>query len=73
MPNYAKSHGILMGLAFVVVLPGGAILVRLLSSRGKTAVWLHVGIQIMGWVLMIAGLPMGIKVGKILDRVSPQI
>lgn len=45
-----------MGLAFVVVLPGGAILVRLLSTTGKTAVWLHVGIQIVGWVLMIAGL-----------------
>lgn len=72
MPNYAKAHGILMGLAFVVVLPGGAILMRLLSSKGKTAVWVHVGIQLVGWVLMISGLAMGAKVGKILDRVSPQ-
>ncbi|KFY46161.1 hypothetical protein V494_00578 [Pseudogymnoascus sp. VKM F-4513 (FW-928)] len=70
VPNYAKAHGILMGLAFVVVLPGGAILVRLLSSKGKTAVWLHIGLQLVGWVLMISGLAMGAKVGKILDRLE---
>ncbi|KFY07249.1 hypothetical protein V492_07320 [Pseudogymnoascus sp. VKM F-4246] len=70
VPNYAKAHGILMGLAFVVVLPSGAILVRLLSSKGKTAVWLHVGLQLVGWVLMISGLAMGAKVGKILDRLE---
>ncbi|OBT39967.1 hypothetical protein VE00_09992 [Pseudogymnoascus sp. WSF 3629] len=70
VPNYAKAHGILMGLAFVVVLPGGAILMRLLSSKGKTAVWVHVGIQLVGWVLMISGLAMGAKVGKILDRLE---
>ncbi|OBT72603.1 hypothetical protein VF21_08159 [Pseudogymnoascus sp. 05NY08] len=70
VPNYAKAHGILMGLAFVVVLPGGAILMRILSSKGKTAVWVHVGIQLVGWVLMISGLAMGAKVGKILDRLE---
>lgn len=62
-----------MGLAFVVVLPGGAILMRLLNSKGKTAAWVHVGIQFVGWVLMISGLAMGVKVGKILDRVGPWI
>lgn len=62
-----------MGLAFVVVLPGGAILMRLLSLKGKTAVWVHVGIQLVGWVLMVSGLAMGVKVGKILDRVRLQI
>lgn len=46
---------------------------RLLISKGKTAVWVHVGIQLVGWVLMISGLAMGAKVGKILDRVSPEI
>lgn len=61
-----------MGLAFVVVLPIGAILMRLLKSKGKAAVWVHVGVQLVGWVLMISGLAMGAKVGKILDRVSPQ-
>ncbi|KFY10474.1 hypothetical protein V491_07634 [Pseudogymnoascus sp. VKM F-3775] len=70
VPNYAKAHGILMGLAFVVVLPGGAILMRLLSLKGKTAVWVHVGIQLVGWVLMVSGLAMGVKVGKILDRLE---
>jgi hypothetical protein len=46
---------------------------RFLSSRGtKKAAWIHAGIQLVGWVLMISGLVMGIKTGKILDRVSPQ-
>lgn len=71
MPNYAKAHGILMGLAFVVVLPSGAIFMRLLKSQGKATVWVHVGVQLVGWALMISGLAMGAKVGKILDRVSP--
>ncbi|OBT92225.1 hypothetical protein VE01_10009 [Pseudogymnoascus verrucosus] len=70
VPNYAKAHGILMGLALVVVLPGGAILMRLLSSKGKPTVWVHVGTQLVGWVLMISGLAMGAKVGKILDRLE---
>ncbi|KFY32676.1 hypothetical protein V495_08863 [Pseudogymnoascus sp. VKM F-4514 (FW-929)] len=70
VPNYAKAHGILMGLAFVVVLPSGAIFMRLLKSKGKATVWVHVGVQLVGWVLMISGLAMGTKVGKILDRLE---
>ncbi|KAK2760332.1 hypothetical protein FQN54_002400 [Arachnomyces sp. PD_36] len=66
VPKFAKAHGIVMGVAFVIILPLGAILVRLLKFKG--AVWVHVACQLIGWVLMLAGLATGIKVGKILDR-----
>jgi hypothetical protein len=49
------------------MLPIGVILIRF--CKGKNAVWIHVGWQTFSWVLMIAGLASGIRVGKILDRV----
>lgn len=68
VPNLAKSHGILMGLTFVVIFPLGSFIIR--ASRKRNMVWFHVGCQIVGWGMMLAGLAMGIKVAKILDLVS---
>lgn len=56
-----------MGLAFVIVLPVGAVLSRVLKSR--FGVWIHAACQLAGLVLMLAGLAMGIRMAKILDRV----
>lgn len=67
VPSLAKAHGIAMGIAFVVLFPLGAFLIRFV--RSKHAIWIHAGCQLVGWVLMIAGLATGIKMGKILDRV----
>lgn len=58
-----------MGLAFVIILPLGALLIRVLKFKGS--IWIHVACQLVGWVLMLAGLAMGIRVGKIIDRVRP--
>lgn len=68
VPSLAKAHGSLMGLAFVVIFPIGAVLVR--AVRTKNAIWIHATCQLVGWILMIGGLVCGIKMGKILDRVS---
>ena len=68
VPDLAKAHGVLMGLVFVVIFPIGSFVVR--ASRAKSTVWFHVACQVTGWVMMLAGLAMGIKMGKILDRVS---
>jgi len=68
VPSLAKAHGSLMGLAFVVIFPVGAVLIRVV--RTKNAIWIHTTCQFVGWVLMIGGLACGIKMGKILDRVS---
>ncbi|KAF7125598.1 hypothetical protein CNMCM5793_001837 [Aspergillus hiratsukae] len=66
VPSYAKAHGILMSVAFVLILPFGATLLCLFKS--KHAVWIHVGIQLTGWGLMLGGLATGLRVGKIIDR-----
>jgi hypothetical protein len=57
-----------MSVTFILIFPLGAIVLRLVKS--KHAVWIHAGIQLTGWALMLGGLATGLRVGKILDRVS---
>lgn len=68
LPSFAKAHGILMGIAFVVVYPLGAWIIRLV--RSSKSVWIHVAVQILGWGMMLAGFGIGIRMAKILDMVS---
>lgn len=67
IPNLAKAHGILMGLAFVVVFPLGSFIIR--SSKTRNMIWFHTACQLVGWGMMLGGLATGIKMGNILDRV----
>src|ERR1700751_4176676 len=60
-----------MSITFVIVLPIGAFLIRLLKLKGNRALWIHAACQITGWAMMIVGLAMGVRMGKILDRVGP--
>lgn len=46
IPNLAKAHGILMGLAFVVVFPVGSFIIR--SSRTRNMIWFHTACQVVG-------------------------
>ncbi|KAH6704100.1 hypothetical protein BKA61DRAFT_617862 [Leptodontidium sp. MPI-SDFR-AT-0119] len=55
VPALAKAHGLVMSIAFVVL-------------KSKRRVWIHISLQLVGWVLMLTGLATGIRVGKILDR-----
>ncbi|KAL4934408.1 cytochrome b561 domain-containing protein [Aspergillus undulatus] len=66
VPAFAKAHGLVMGIAFAIIFPLGAILLRVI--RSKYGVYVHIGFQLLAYVLMIAGLATGIRVGKILDR-----
>ncbi|KAH7131462.1 integral membrane protein [Dactylonectria estremocensis] len=66
VPKYAKLHGAEMGLAFVIIFPLGALFIRILKFKGS--VWAHVACQLVGWVLMLAGLGTGIRLGNIIDR-----
>jgi hypothetical protein len=67
VPSYEKTHGILMGLAFVVFFPTGAFLIRGLNFKG--AVWVHVACQLIGWLFMIGGLATGVRMAQITDLV----
>ncbi|KAK6352853.1 hypothetical protein TWF696_004853 [Orbilia brochopaga] len=57
-----KVHGILMGLAFAVLFPLGAIILRLLPSPHKVDI--HMGIQLIAFILAIAGLSYGIMLAQ---------
>ncbi|KLJ08563.1 hypothetical protein EMPG_15991 [Blastomyces silverae] len=66
VPQFAKAHGVVMSIAFVIIFPLGALFVR--TQKIKGGVWIHAACQLIGWILTIAGLATGIRVGKILDR-----
>ncbi|KAF3908100.1 hypothetical protein ABW21_db0207005 [Orbilia brochopaga] len=57
-----KIHGILMGLAFAVLFPLGAIILRLLPSPHK--VHIHMLIQLVAFILAIAGLSYGVMLAQ---------
>ena len=48
------AHGVIMGLAFALLFPSGAIMIRLLSFTGL--VWVHAGVQMIAYALAIAGM-----------------
>ena len=59
------AHGSIMGIAFGLLFPVGAILMRL---HGKKNTWaIHAGIQISAYALSIAGLGTGIYLAKNYD------
>ncbi|KAF7166258.1 hypothetical protein CNMCM5623_000015 [Aspergillus felis] len=59
VPSYAKAHGILISVAFILIFPLGATALRL--SKSKHAVWIHASIQLTGWALMLGGLATGLR------------
>ncbi|KAF9890761.1 hypothetical protein FE257_005630 [Aspergillus nanangensis] len=66
VPTFALAHGVLMGLAFAIIFPLGAILLRVPHS--KLSIKIHIICQVLGVALMIAGLATGVRVGRIIDR-----
>jgi hypothetical protein len=67
VPNLAMAHGITMGLAFLVIFPIGAVLIRGLNI--KQTMWMHASCQIIGLLLMLVGFATGMRLGNILDEV----
>ncbi|KAK6524662.1 hypothetical protein TWF281_011564 [Arthrobotrys megalospora] len=57
-----KIHGILMGLAFAVFFPLGAIIIRVLPGPHKADV--HMVVQIIGFGLSVAGLAYGVMLAE---------
>jgi len=55
---FRSAHGALASIAFLVIFPFGAMLVRLANFRG--VVWTHGGLQIFGLVVFIAAAGLGI-------------
>lgn len=68
VPKLVKAHGWIMATTFLIIFPLGAVLIRFAKFKG--AVWVHAALQLVGWVLIIAGLAIGIRMAKILDYVG---
>ncbi|KAK3312690.1 integral membrane protein [Apodospora peruviana] len=71
VPSLATAHGILMGLAFVVFMPIGAVLIR--SIESKNALWIHASCQLTGLALVIAGLVTGVRLFQIKDQLDNNV
>ena len=56
--NVDTVHGVLMGLAVVLFLPLGALVMRLPNS--KNMLWVHAACQILGMVVLTLGFAMGV-------------
>ncbi len=54
------AHGTIMGLAFVIVYPLGAIIIRLLSFTGL--IWVHAATQGFAYLMALTGLGLGVYI-----------
>jgi hypothetical protein len=68
MNNADIAHGVLMGIAIVLSFPIGALVTRL--SKSRHMVWIHVGCQISGLVILLGGFGTGIWTSIIHDEVN---
>ncbi|KAL1867893.1 hypothetical protein Daus18300_006168 [Diaporthe australafricana] len=58
------AHGIVATLAFVILFPLGAILLRLIP--GRWSVRIHYVVQILAWLVYIAGFALGVVLLKMM-------
>lgn len=58
---YQQAHGIIMASTIVVILPLGAIIMRLFGG-----VWLHAAIQLFSLCAIIAGFGIGIRLAQMI-------
>jgi hypothetical protein len=62
------AHGVLMGIATVLLFPIGAIITRL--SKSRHTMWIHVGCQISGLIVFLGGFGTGIWASIVHDEVN---
>jgi len=56
--NIHYAHGIIMSVAFVILFPLGAIIIRTLHHP-KT-LWIHAAIQVFSWIAVLSGMGLGL-------------
>ncbi|RDW89261.1 hypothetical protein BP6252_01293 [Coleophoma cylindrospora] len=60
IPSYQKAHGIIMGIAVVLLFPIGAMLMR--TGLG---LWTHGLVQILALALLLGGFGVGVKLADV--------
>lgn len=63
------AHGYLMGLAFAILFPLGAIILK--AFRSKRLIWFHAGWQIFAYCVALAAFGLGVWFTYETDQVSP--
>lgn len=56
--NIVVAHGIIAGIAIVVILPVGALMMRLFRFQGL--IWVHASLQAIGLFLLLIGFGLGV-------------
>lgn len=64
----ARVHGSLASIAFLVLFPTGAILIRLASF--PNLVWVHAALQVLSYVVFVAAAGLGIHLAIYWDHLS---
>lgn len=67
MNNGTIAHGILMGLAFAVLFPLGAAVLRIGHYSGQ--LYVHVGLQALAYSMALAGFGLGVWMAVETDQV----
>lgn len=67
----AAVHGIIMGLAFLVAFPAGALLVR--SIQSKSMMKIHAVFQLSMYLISLAGLGLGLYLTINQDKVRAAV
>ncbi|TVY94250.1 hypothetical protein LAWI1_G000705, partial [Lachnellula willkommii] len=62
------AHATILPIAFVLLMPIGAIAIRLLSFKGL--IWVHAGMMIFAYSLAIAGMGMGIWIALTVNKLD---
>jgi hypothetical protein len=52
------AHGIMGAVAFVLLFPSGSIVMRIFNFKGL--IWLHVGLQVLGYLVALALMETGV-------------
>jgi hypothetical protein len=62
------AHGTLAALAFVILFPSGAILMRLASFSGL--IWVHAAFQVFAYLVYVVAFGLGVYIANEFDMVS---
>lgn len=65
-----SAHGIVATVAFVILFPLGAIFLRIIP--GRWSVRIHYVVQILAWLLYIAGFVLGVLLLRMLPSGAGQ-
>ena len=69
--EFLAVHGSISSLAYLVILPLGAIVIRIpFLARKLGGVWTHAAIQALGFILVVVGAGLGIYAAQVQEELK---